>query len=166
MTAKPAAFDPRHVSLLWAVHEHAADIARLHATLFEKGWDEASITGMLAHPGSVALLAGAGNPRLVGGFALAQVAADEAEILTLGVRAEWQRHGVGVKLIEGVKRAAQRAGARQVFLEVAASNAAALALYAKTGFAEAGRRKGYYAKTDGANEDAVMLRAALVEGKG
>lgn len=162
MTTTPAAFDPRHVSLLWAVQEDAAIIAALHKTLFPEAWSEASINGMLSHPGSVALLAGTGNPRQIGGFVLAQVAADEAEILTLGVRPEWQRRGVGLRMVDGVKRAASRAGARTLFLEVAASNAAALALYAKTGFKEAGRRKDYYARPGGAAEDAIVLRIALV----
>ena len=160
-SATPATFDPRHVSLLWAVQEDAAVIAGLHAALFAKAWNEASINGMLAHPGSVALLAGTGNPRQIGGFVLAQVAADEAEILTLGVNAAWQRRGVGLKMIDGVKRAASRAGARTIFLEVAASNAAGLALYAKSGFAEASRRKGYYETPGAAAEDAIVLRSAL-----
>ena len=161
MTTPAAPVDLRYLSLLWAVQEQAGDIARLHASLFESGWTEASILQMLSHPGSVALVAGAGSPRRIGGFALAQVAADEAEILSIGVTPGWQRSGVGLKLVQGVTRAAAKSGARRVFLEVAESNAAALALYRKAGFGETGRRKGYYVKPGAKAEDAILLGADI-----
>ena len=165
--ARPASSirpDLGRVSLLWAVQGHAPAIAGLHAQLFAEPWDAVAISGMLAHPGSIALVATAPGPADVGGFALAQVAADEAEILTLGVAAAWQRGGVATRLVDGIKRAATRAGARALFLEVAALNTAARALYAKAGFAEAARRKGYYAKKDSPAEDAIVMRCALGAG--
>ncbi|MDX2157001.1 MAG: ribosomal protein S18-alanine N-acetyltransferase [Hyphomicrobiaceae bacterium] len=152
---------PPRVSLLWATQLHAADIARLHSAMFARAWDEAAIMGLLAHPGSVALVATYGAPPSVGGYALAQVAADEAEILSLGVAEDWRRHGVGSQLVDGIKRAASRAGARALFLEVAESNAAARSLYAKAGFSETGRRKGYYIRTESSAEDAVTLKIDL-----
>lgn len=158
-TEPPVATGATRISLLWAVHGHAADIARLHAGMFESPWGEAAIAALLAHPGSVALIATQGSPIDVAGFALAQVAADEAEILTIGVAETARRHGVGRRLVDGILRAAGRAGAKTVFLEVADSNTAARALYAKTGFAEIGRRKGYYARTSGPPEDAITLKA-------
>lgn len=161
MTVNPAGFDARHVSLLWAPPEQSAVFAALHSAVFAAPWDEAAIAGLLAHPGSVAMMAMGGQPRRVGAFALAQVAADEAEILTIAVDNDWQRCGIGAKLVDGVKRAAARAGAKSLFLEVAASNAAALGLYAKCGFAETGRRKDYYALPEGRREDALVLRAVL-----
>ncbi len=161
MTDKSPAVDLRYLSLLWAVQEQAADIARLHASLFDEGWSEASILQMLSHPGSVAMIAGAGTPRQIGGFALAQVAADEAEILSIGVIPGWQRQGVGSKLIQGVKRAAAKSGAKRLYLEVAQSNDAALALYKKAGFDKTGRRKGYYAKAGAASEDAIVLSSKI-----
>lgn len=154
-------FDPRYVSLLWAPPEQAAEFARIHATVFPEPWTEAAIAGMLNHPGSVAMMAMGGDPRRIGGFVLAQVAADEAEILTIAVEPAWQRHGIGAKLVDGAKRAAARAGARSMFLEVAASNVAACRLYTKGGFTEAGRRQGYYARKDATAEDALVLRSEI-----
>ncbi len=151
----------QRVSLLWAVQAHAAEIANLHAKLFETPWNEAAILGLLGHPGSVALVATYGNPAAVGGFAMAQVAADEAEILTIGVSDGWRRHGVGSRLVDGLKRAAARSGAQSLFLEVAESNTAALGLYTRAGFVETGRRKGYYTRPVGAAEDALVLRSPL-----
>ena len=157
MTAQSGAFNPAHVNMLWAKPEHAAEISALHTTLFDTGWNAAAISGLLEHPGSIALVACSSNPLRIGGFALAQVAADEAEILTIGVSAAWQRHGLGARLIGGLERAGRNAGAKRLFLEVAHSNAAALQLYKSTGFTEIGRRKGYYSTPSGA-EDAIQLR--------
>lgn len=163
-SARAQPFDKRLLSLLWAVQPHAADIARLHAQMFPSPWNEASVAQLLAHPGSVALVAAQGNPSEIGGFALAQIAADEAEILTLGVTEGWRRHGVGQKLVAGIARAAARAGARALFLEVAESNVAARTLYARAGFAEAARRAGYYQRQGAAAEDAIVLKIELAAG--
>jgi ribosomal-protein-alanine N-acetyltransferase len=149
------------LSLLWALPEHAEAISRLHGAAFDDGWDTAAVTTLLAHPGSVALVASHGTPPVIGGFALAQVAADEAEILTIAVTPQWRRKRVAARLVEGIKRGALRSGAKTLFLEVAASNEPAIALYRAAGFAEVSRRKDYYAKPDGQREDAVVMRCSL-----
>ncbi|MGL1148090.1 GNAT family N-acetyltransferase, partial [Vibrio parahaemolyticus] len=64
---------------------------------------------LLSHPGSIAFLARIASPQpQVVGFVLAQMAADEAEILTLGVTPAHQRHGLGMKLVEAICRAARK----------------------------------------------------------
>ena len=153
--------DYRHVSLLWAAPEHAAELARLHGPLFDKPWNEASFDTLLAHPGATAFLARAGSPAQTVGFILGQLAADEAEILTLGVSAEHQRHGIGRRLVEALGRAVQKAEARRLFLEVAADNSAALGLYKSLGFKEVGVRKGYYERPGGPAQDALTLALTL-----
>jgi ribosomal-protein-alanine N-acetyltransferase len=94
------------------------------------------------------------------GFALARVAADEAEILTLAVVPAAQRRGAGAALLQAVMRAAAARGAAALFLEVSTANDAGLALYARAGFCEVGRRCRYYA--DGT--DALVLTRALTAG--
>lgn len=153
--------DPKYVSLLWAGPDRAAEIASLHATLFSPAWSEESVRILLDHPAATAFVAMVGNPKQCVGFVLAQLAADEAEILSIGVAKEWQRKGVGKRLIEGVARAAQRAEAKKLFLEVAADNDAALALYTGAGFLGTGLRRGYYARPGGAAVDAVTFALKL-----
>lgn len=153
--------DLKNVSTLWANVDHAEDIARCHGGLFETPWDTAAIQGLLAHPGSTALIARLGHPQQVVGFILAQLAADEAEILSFGVAKDFQRNGIGKKLLDGLSRAAKRAEAKRLFLEVADDNIPALVLYSRSGFKEVGRRKGYYQRANGANADALVLALAL-----
>lgn len=162
MTALPQeTFGSRYVSLLWAPPEQADQFAALHARLFPEPWNEAAFTTMLGHPGSVAMMVLGGDPRRMGAFVLAQVTADEAEILTLAVDPQWQRRGIGGRLVDEVKRAAKRAGAKNLFLEVALFNDAARALYTKCGFVETGRRNGYYATPSG-REDALLMHCSLL----
>lgn len=161
-SGKLPALDAKLVSLLWAGPERAAEIAPLHAQLFDAPWDAAALEKLLMHPASTAFVAEIRVPARVSvGFILGQLAADEAEILTIGVAPELQRRGVGKRLIEGFIRAAARAESRRVHLEVAADNASALGLYRALGFTEAGRRKDYYQRQGGKAQDAVLLSRAI-----
>jgi len=148
------------ISLLWAVSDDARAIAALHARLFPTAWDSDAIQALIEHPASLALVA-VRPGREVAGFIIAQIAADEAEILTVGVVPESQRQGTGRQLVEGAKRAATRSGAKRLFLDVAAGNNPARALYAACGFAEIGRRKSYYTLPGGARDDALQLACDL-----
>jgi [ribosomal protein S18]-alanine N-acetyltransferase len=88
------------------------------------------------------------------GMLIGRAAADEFEILNLAVGNEFRRRGVGTKLVTAALEDAQFAGARQVFLEVRASNEGAIALYARLRFRVCGRRLNYYR---GPTEDAVLM---------
>lgn len=147
----------KHVSLLWAAPERAGEIAALHKRLFDPSWDEASIQNLLEHPAATSLVAVAGDPKVISGFVIGQLAADEAEILSIGVAPDWQRSGLGRMLIEGLIRAVKRGEAKRLFLEVAEDNVAALALYKSLQFTEIGRRKRYYERPSGAAADALVL---------
>src|SRR5262249_49964957 len=153
--------DYKHVSILWAGSDNAAELADLHRGLFDKPWDGAAFQGLLAHPGATAFIARLSSPIEMVGFVVGQLAADEAEILTLGVRTDRQRHGIGRKLVEALARASKKAEVRRLFLEVATDNTAALGLYKSLGFQEAGRRKGYYERPGGVAEDALTLALNL-----
>lgn len=160
MTESPPR-DPKYVSLLWAGPERAEEISALHATLFDPAWDTESIAKLLDHPGATALVAMHGNPKVIAGFVIGQLAADEAEILTIGVATEWQRKGLGKRLIEGLANAVRRAEAKRLFLEVAADNDAAFALYTGQGFTATGMRKGYYVRKGAQAADALTLALKL-----
>ncbi len=79
---------------------------------------------------------------------------DEMHILNLAVDPAYRRRGVATFLLGYGLRLAKRYGAKKAFLEVRASNHAAIQLYKKMGFCEVGRRRRYYLET---REDAVVM---------
>lgn len=81
----------------------------------------------------------------------------DADIQTLSVAPEHQRHGYGELLLDALMTEARKRGAPALFLEVRVDNEAALALYAKKGFQTLGRRRDYY----GPGIDATTMRLIL-----
>lgn len=126
-------------------------MAVLHASAFERPWDEAAFEALVVTFNVFGLIL---NGQ---GFILCRAAADEAEILTLAVAPLVRRNGAGRALVEAAAQTAMARGAESLFLEVASDSAAALALYAATGFEPAGLRKGYYP----GGADAVVMRRTL-----
>jgi len=80
--------------------------------------------------------------------------ADQIHINNLAVRPELRGQGLASRLLADVMAESARLGADRATLEVRRSNTAALRLYAKAGFAEAGVRRNYYTKPV---EDALVL---------
>ncbi|MDD5300720.1 MAG: ribosomal protein S18-alanine N-acetyltransferase [Gallionella sp.] len=94
------------------------------------------------------------------GYAVMMPAADEAELLNIGVAAAQQRKGLGRAILSEMLDAARAKQLRRVFLEVRPSNMAAIALYRSAGFREIGVRRGYY-RNAGSSEDALMMACDL-----
>jgi [ribosomal protein S18]-alanine N-acetyltransferase len=95
---------------------------------------------------------------IVAGFLAAQWAAGEAELLNMVVSDESKRRGIGAALLQHFLAASSVASVARVFLEVRASNAAAIALYKKHGFSHDGIRKAYYSHP---TEDALLFALSL-----
>lgn len=131
--------------------EEAGGLAVLHAAAFDEPWGATALRDLMSQPGGFAL------GRAGEGFILCRVVADEAEILTLATSPDRRRRGLGRRLVEAAAGTAGRMGATRLFLEVAEDNAAARALYDRTGFVEVGRRRGYYARPGGPSVDALVL---------
>ncbi|MBA4807289.1 ribosomal protein S18-alanine N-acetyltransferase [Brevundimonas sp.] len=127
-----------------------AALAAIHAQAFATPWGEAEFADLLTQAGVFAVV----EPD---GFILIRVVLDEAEILTLAVRPDARRAGLGGRLTGQGAVEAARAGASRLFLEVAEDNVAARALYDRAGFRPIGRRKAYYAAPEGGRTDALVL---------
>ncbi|MEM9576483.1 MAG: GNAT family N-acetyltransferase [Pseudomonadota bacterium] len=128
-------------------------LADLHARAFapERGWTEDEFISLCS----------AAHVQLytVGhGFALVRSVADEAELLTLAVDPDQRRQGVARALM---RHWMSDSAAATAFLEVAADNTAAIALYTNFGFESTGRRKAYYARMNAARVDALLMQTAL-----
>jgi ribosomal-protein-alanine N-acetyltransferase len=81
-----------------------------------------------------------------------------AHVVTLAVRPESRRHGLGRQMMAALLLEARRRGAAEVTLEVRASNLPAQQLYANLGFQVVARRRGYYPDN---NEDALVMLLEL-----
>jgi len=133
-------------------------LARVHAASFDAPWSAADLAILLDGPGAFALMA---RHEGIQAFVLARAIADEAEILTIAVSPDFRRRGLARTLTDAAARLAESLGAQSLFLEVAEDNPAAIALYAAVGFAQVGRRRGYYARQGGVKVDALVMRRDL-----
>ncbi|CAA7614058.1 Acetyltransferase [Candidatus Terasakiella magnetica] len=152
------------IELVPAAQVHAELLAGMHAICFAAPWNARAMLDLLGMPGTQGAIAVAGGslkPNLTppgpAGLVLWRQAADEAEILTLAVLPPWRRQKLGGRLLRFAMDCVQAGGAGIMFLEAAADNTAALALYEGHGFNRVGLRKGYYGCVDG-----VTMSCSLV----
>ncbi len=92
---------------------------------------------------------------------LSRRAADEAEVLTIVVDPSNRRQGVAGRLMRANMELLVRHGVKSWFLEVGETNAPARKLYANLGFAEVGRRQGYYRVEGAPPATALILRRGI-----
>ncbi len=90
------------------------------------------------------------------GYAVMQIAADEAHILNLCIDKPYQRKGFARELLGHMVRLAAQHRAQTVFLEARPSNPRAIELYERSGFNEIGVRKDYYDSAKG-RENAIVM---------
>ena len=141
--------------ILQTSRDVAALLARAYADM--QPWSAEDIARTLRTPSSLLIA----SPEAV---CLGRVILDEAEILALATDPAHRRRGLGAQVLVRFCDAACARGAVTAFLEVAATNSAARALYAENGFAATGLRKGYYRNPDGGRTDAVLMSRALTRG--
>lgn len=129
------------------------EMAALHAAAFApaRGWSPAEISALCASPHVHSFC-------VSGGFALIRTVAGEAEVLTLAVDPALQRQGIADRLM---RLWMTEVSAQIAYLEVAADNRVAVALYTKHGFVVTGHRRGYYARDDAPAVDAMLMQATL-----
>lgn len=139
-----------------------ARMAAIHAEGFAVGWDRQDIEQMVLAGDTADVLISRGVlGEIVTGFAISRVVLDEAELLTIALDREVRGRGLAAPLLKRHAERVRRAGAASLFLEVAADNTPALALYRGLGMVEIGRRKGYYPALDATpntRRDALTMR--------
>ncbi|MGE4352404.1 MAG: GNAT family N-acetyltransferase [Bdellovibrionales bacterium] len=134
--------------------QDAPALAALHARCFgDEAWSQEQIEGSLRLPTTKGIAIWEKEDFPIA-MVLLQCVGDEIEILTLGVEPSLRRLGLARHLM---KLEVFRIATGPVFLEVAADNEAACALYEFCGFELIGRRAGYYARPGGA-VDALNYR--------
>lgn len=142
----------------WA--DSAATLAALHRRSAMDAWSPEAWLSTLAQPATVCL--SSAQAGVTEGFIAFAHVCDEAEILMLAVDPEFRRTGAASCLLEAAITRAVALGATRMYLDVAADNKAALALYAATGFGETGRRLGYYSRGSDSRVDSILMSRGLV----
>ncbi|MEZ5829498.1 MAG: N-acetyltransferase [Hyphomicrobiales bacterium] len=149
---------PSAVSVSPATPADAGLMAALHAVCFDRPWDETAMAQFIAGPGTLCLVGFAGEAEpSPAGLLVARRAAEEAELLTLGVVPSSRRLGVGRALLQRAIDQLRASGVGNLFLEVADGNKAALELYRALGAVPVGRRPSYYES----GADATIFSLAL-----
>ena len=136
---------------------HIEQIAALERECFSTPWSEAMLTEVLFDSQASFIVAESEEGGVLG-YAGLQVVLDEGYIDNVAVRPSCRRQGIGDRLLDVFCRFGQ-AHLAFLTLEVRPSNQAAVALYCKHGFQEAGRRKDYYQDP---TEDALLLTRTFV----
>ena len=132
----------------------ALPVAAIERAVFSDPWSEASIRESIGMPWMFTWVAEDPAGAVIG-YAFCREIAGESELLNLAVAPALRRSGVGARLLAAALDWARDRGARETFLEVRASNRAAIALYEREGFRAVGRRPGYY---EAPAEDAILYR--------
>ena len=132
---------------------HVAQVAELEKMCFSDPWSEQSVASELDN--ILALWYVALDDDRVVGYIGSQTVCGETDVMNIAVHPDYRRRGIGQILIEELIREISNLGSISLTLEVRASNAPALALYEKMGFAQVGLRKNYYRNP---KEDALILR--------
>ncbi|MCB2263632.1 MAG: ribosomal protein S18-alanine N-acetyltransferase [Candidatus Thiosymbion ectosymbiont of Robbea hypermnestra] len=132
-------------------------IMRVETAVYPYPWTEGIFRDCLQVGYCCRVLWGAGE---ILGYGVMSMAVDECHILNVCVHPQAQRQGFGRRILRRLLAIGRSRNADTAFLEVRASNRAALGLYALEGFCEVGMRRGYY-PLGPAREDAVIMACPL-----
>ena len=146
---------PMHVTVMPMRRRHLRSVLRIEALVYPRPWSLGLFMSELALKTTRAyLVAKVGND--VVGYAGLMVTGSDGHVTTVAVDPDWQRNGIGTRLMLGLSTAAAVRGCTGLTLEVRVGNTGAQELYRAFGFAPAGVRKNYYTET---NEDALVMWA-------
>lgn len=121
------------------------------------GWVAKDYENKLTDENSISLIAVIKNKIIyenIAGFLLARVISPESEILNIAVSHKFRRMDIGSSLIDALLIELSKRNVETIWLEVRASNNAAIGLYEKKGFYVVGKRYGYYSLP---TEDALLM---------
>ena len=135
--------------------EMAAEVARLETVCFSDPWSLDSVLAELENE-YAAWLCAVDEAGTVIGYGGVHVLYGEGEIMNIAVAPSARCGGIGTALMTALIAAASDAEA--IFLEVRASNDAAIRLYERFGFVRIAVRKNYYSLP---TEDAHIMRKEM-----
>jgi len=132
-------------------------VVAIETEAFTTPWKSETFLGLIGRD-TVELLVMTDAVDGIIGYAVLWCIMDQGELANLAVAPAHLGGGMGSHLLGCVMQAARDRGVEKFFLEVRASNQAALALYSGFGFVEIGLRRNYY---EAPKEDARVMLATL-----
>lgn len=144
-------------------HSHLPELLNIEQNAHVTPWSE-KIVNQSFSPRShnVGLFKVNGNQFELIGYYFSESIAGEVSLENICVANEYQGRGLSKRLMSDLITHSQSAGAEEVWLEVRASNTAAIALYEAFGFEQQGIRRQYYAiPNSNLKEDALTMKRVL-----
>ena len=125
-------YRPSDFNLLWQIDQQC----------FPPGiaYTQMDLTGFIIRRNAITLVADleekadSAAPKRIAGFVVAQPSRGIGRILTLDIAPEARRMRLGTRLMEEIEQVLGSGGCREVYLETAVSNEAAIRLYHKLGY--------------------------------
>ena len=158
------------VSYYQLAYEDIEQISRMEQEFFSTPWSEASIAHYAEAGNTIFIVARsnepyqqgqAGRTGRVAGYAAVLCAADEGNLVSIGVLEKYRRMGIATELLDIVYEMAAQRGVTSINLEVRESNFPAISFYEKEGFIRTGKRPGFYRNPA---EDALLYIKQLPHG--
>lgn len=132
--------------------EDLAEVCKIEKENFSLPWSEKSFLESMEREDTVFLVALEDED--VAGYIGCYCIAGAGEITNVAVKASHRRKGIGGKLLQKLYEEGAGLDTQEYFLEVRASNEAAIGLYLRQGFVKEGIRKNFYEKPV---ENAVIM---------
>ena len=137
--------------------EDLPEVMAIESRSFSEPWTEEMFLHELSSDGLANVLVARADegsgPRIVG-FLCGWIVGGELHINNVAVHPHYRRRGVASQLLEEMLRRGKGSAAKAGYLEVRASNEAAIGMYQRFGFKIVGRRRNYY---DHPREDALLM---------
>lgn len=134
-------------------HSDLPSIVQLEESAHSHPWPEAQFQQRIQSDSQIH--AAAWNDDQLLAYYFASQVVDQAELLNIAVAPKAQGQGLGEQMLQHLLDHLS-SDINEVFLEVRASNAAAIALYEKLGFNQMGVRNNYYPCEKNGREDALL----------
>ena len=142
--------------------EEGAEIVQAVATIeaivqLQEPWTEQILSDLLEQDSIDLVAVMSTETDEVVGYCLYQVVFEQAEILRIGTRPDYQRQGIASLLFAELNTHLKEIQVENLLLEVRADNAPAIALYERQAFVVIHKRKGYYQQPHQPSVDALIM---------
>lgn len=148
---------PKSLSFRTIQTQDLPEIMAIERQCYEFPWSEAIFTSCF-NAGNLAIFAELDGKAI--GYGILSTVLDEASLLNICIVPSEQGKGYAKILLQFLCEQVRALGADTLFLEVRASNQAALHLYENMGFNQIGTRRNYYPAKKG-REDAWIFALSL-----